>query len=84
MRPPVSEPAQGLRVTWVKSAIGYSDDQKRTIAALGLKRLHQTVEHRDSPSVRGMVKAVRHLVVVEELPAGQAPVPRRAARSWRR
>jgi large subunit ribosomal protein L30 len=80
----VGEPAQGLRVTWVKSAIGYADDQKRTIAALGLRRLHQTVEHWDSPSVRGMVVAVRHLVLVEELPAGQAPAPRSVPRSRRR
>ena len=57
----MSDEPQGLRVTWVKSAIGYGDDQKRTIRALGLRRLHQTVEHQNSPSIRGMVVAVRHL-----------------------
>ncbi|MDA8396146.1 MAG: 50S ribosomal protein L30 [Candidatus Dormibacteraeota bacterium] len=58
-----------LRVTWTKSAIGYAANQKRTIAALGLRRLHQVVEHPDTPAVRGMVATVRHLVTVEELPA---------------
>ncbi|MGC8473316.1 MAG: 50S ribosomal protein L30 [Candidatus Dormibacteria bacterium] len=58
-----------LRVTWTKSAIGYAANQKRTIAALGLRRLHQVVEHPDTPSVRGMVATVRHLVTVEELVA---------------
>jgi large subunit ribosomal protein L30 len=58
-----------LRVTWTKSAIGYAANQKRTIAALGLRRLHQVVEHPDTPSVRGMVATVRHLVKVEEMPA---------------
>jgi large subunit ribosomal protein L30 len=57
-----------LRVTWKKSAIGYAIDQKETIRVLGLKRLGHTVEHRDSPSVRGMIQKVRHLVVVEEVP----------------
>jgi len=54
-----------LRITWVKSAIGYAADQKATIRALGLRRLHQTVEHADSPAVRGMAEKVRHLVRVE-------------------
>ncbi len=54
-----------LRITWVKSGIGYAVDQKRTVAALGLRRLHQVVEHRDTPSVRGMVAKVRHLVTAE-------------------
>jgi len=56
-----------LRITWVKSDIGYSEDQKGTIRALGLRRLHQTVEKEDSPVVRGMVHKVRHLVKVEEV-----------------
>lgn len=59
--------AQKLRVTWVKSAIGYKEDQKNTIAALGLHRLHQTVEHDDTLVIRGMVNKVRHLVKVEEV-----------------
>jgi large subunit ribosomal protein L30 len=56
-----------LRVTWKKSAIGYAQDQKETIRVLGLKRLGQTVQHNDSPSVRGMLHKVRHLVIVEEV-----------------
>ncbi len=56
-----------LRVTWKKSAIGYAKDQKRTIRALGLKRLNHSVEHEDTPSIRGMTHKVRHLVVLEEL-----------------
>ena len=55
-----------LRVTWVKSDIGYSGDQRRTIQALGFHRLNQTVEHDDSPSIRGMIMKLRHLVTVEE------------------
>lgn len=58
-----------VRVTYRKSAIGYARDQKATIAALGLKRLHQTVEHPDTPTLRGMVQKVRHLVSVDGVPA---------------
>jgi len=54
-----------LYVTWVKSSIGYAEDQKRTIRALGLHRLNQSVTHEDSASVRGMINKVRHLVKVE-------------------
>ncbi len=54
-----------LCVTWVKSSIGYADDQKRTIKALGLHRLNQSVTHNDSASIRGMINKVRHLVKVE-------------------
>jgi len=56
-----------LRVTWKKSAIGYRRDQKRTIRALGLRRLGQSVEHGDSAEVRGMIHKVKHLVTVEEM-----------------
>lgn len=55
-----------LRVTWVRSDSGRRFDQKRTIRALGLRRLGHTVEHSDSPSVRGMIDKVRHLIAVEE------------------
>ena len=54
-----------LSVTWVKSDIGYAEDQRRTIKALGLHRLNQSVTHEDSASVRGMINKVRHLVKVE-------------------
>ncbi len=57
-----------LRITWKKSSIGHGQDQKRTIRALGLRRLGQTVEHGDSRAIRGMILKVRHLVEVEELP----------------
>jgi large subunit ribosomal protein L30 len=55
-----------LKVTWIKSDIGYAEDQKRTIQSLGLRRLNQSVIHEDSVSLRGMVVKVRHLVKVEE------------------
>jgi large subunit ribosomal protein L30 len=58
--------ADKLLVTWKKSAIGYREDQKRTIEALGLKRLGQTVEKPDNRAVRGMLNKVRHLVEVAE------------------
>jgi large subunit ribosomal protein L30 len=56
-----------LRVTLVKSAIGYTLRQKNTVRALGLHRMHETVEHIDSPAVRGMIAKVIHLVKVEEV-----------------
>ena len=55
-----------IRVTLVKSPIGYTKDQKATVKALGLRRMHQTVEHKDNPAVRGMIRKVVHLVHVEE------------------
>ena len=57
-----------LVITWKKSAIGYAQDQKDTIRALGLRRLNQRIEHGDTRSIRGMLNKVRHLVSVEELP----------------
>ncbi|MFC1909934.1 50S ribosomal protein L30 [Chloroflexota bacterium] len=55
-----------LRITLIKSGIGYGEDQKRTIKALGLKRLHSSVIQEDSSTTRGMIVKVRHLVLVEE------------------
>jgi large subunit ribosomal protein L30 len=55
-----------VRVTYRKSAIGYNHDQKDTIRKLGLRRLHQTVEHEDTASLRGMIFRVKHLVDVAE------------------
>ncbi|MFC2012452.1 50S ribosomal protein L30 [Chloroflexota bacterium] len=55
-----------INIIWVKSGIGYSQDQKRTLKALGFRRLNQVVTHDDSSSIRGMVNKVRHLVKVEE------------------
>lgn len=55
-----------IRVTLVRSPIGYTKDQKATAKALGLRRLHQTVEHKDNPALRGMIRKIIHLVQVEE------------------
>ncbi|MEP7137047.1 MAG: 50S ribosomal protein L30 [Chloroflexota bacterium] len=55
-----------IRVTLVKSPIGYTYDQRATARALGLRRLHQTVEHNDNPALRGMVQKIIHLVQIEE------------------
>jgi large subunit ribosomal protein L30 len=54
-----------IRIKWVRSQIGYSSDQRRTIRALGLKKLQHVVEHEDSPTIRGMVQKVRHMIAVE-------------------
>lgn len=59
--------ARTLRITQVKSAIGKPVDQKATVRALGLKRLHHTVEQADTPTIRGMIFKVKHLVKVEEI-----------------
>jgi len=53
-------------VRWVKSQIGYDRRQRATLRGLGLTRLNQRVELEDSPAVRGMIRKVRHLVVVED------------------
>ncbi len=57
---------KALKVTWVKSSIGYSLRQKNTVRALGLRHLGQTIEHDDTPVIRGMINKVSHLVRVEE------------------
>jgi large subunit ribosomal protein L30 len=56
-----------LRITLVKSPIGYSRRQKGTVRALGLRRMHQSVEQEDNPVIRGMINKVSHLVKVKEL-----------------
>ncbi len=56
-----------LRITWVRSAIGYSVRHKATMKALGFHRLHETVEQVDTPTLRGMLLLVDHLVTIEEL-----------------
>ena len=56
-----------LRITLTKSSIGYSQRHKDTVRALGLRRMHQTVEQVDSPALRGMIYLVNHLVKVEEV-----------------
>lgn len=55
-----------IKVTWERSGINQKEDQKRTIRALGLRKLGQTVEHDDNRTIRGMILKVRHLVTVRE------------------
>ena len=66
--PSKKEPKEKIvRVTLMRSAVGYSKEHKATVRALGFKHLHQTVEHADTPTLRGMLYRVAHLVVVEEV-----------------
>ncbi len=58
-----------ITVTLKKSVIGYPRDQRGTVAGLGLRKLHQTVEHEDTATIRGMVNKISHLVEVAEIPA---------------
>lgn len=55
-----------IKVTLVKSGIGYKEDQKATLRSLGFHRLNQSVVHEDTHTLRGMIQKVRHLVKVEE------------------
>ena len=64
-----------LQITYTKSAIGYSKDQKATIESLGLRKLNSTVIHDDSPSIRGMAFKVRHLVTVTDYTDEQQAEP---------
>ena len=59
--------AKKLRITYKKSAIGYKEDEKGTIKALGLRKLNQSKIHDDTAVIRGMVNKVTHLVTVEEI-----------------
>ncbi len=56
-----------LKITWKKSYIGCPENQRKIIKSLGLRRLHHSVVHGDTPSIRGMVNKVIHLVNVEEV-----------------
>lgn len=56
-----------VKVTQVKSGIDRSERQKRTLLALGLRKMHQTVEHEATPQIQGMITKVAHLVKVEEV-----------------
>jgi len=69
-----------LKVTYTKSTIGYSHDQKQTVTSLGLRKIRQSVLLPDNPAVRGMVFKVRHLVEVEEV-ADVATSQTRSSRS---
>ena len=61
--------SQKLKITQVRSAIGRHISQKKTVRALGIRKMHQTVIHDDTPQIRGMITKVRHLLVVEEVDA---------------
>jgi large subunit ribosomal protein L30 len=56
-----------IRLTQIKSGIGYKKKAKDTLVALGLRRMHQTVEHSDSPQIRGMINVIPYLLKVEEV-----------------
>jgi large subunit ribosomal protein L30 len=58
--------ARRIALRWKKSQIGYDRRQRATLRGLGLKRVGQRVELEDTPSVRGMIRKVRHLVIVED------------------
>jgi len=58
--------AKKVRITLVKSAIGYTEKHKETLRALGFHHLHETVEQVDTPALRGMLRKVNHLVKIEE------------------
>ena len=60
-----------VHITWIKSDIGYPRDQRRTLKALGLRRLNQVVEHEDSGSIKGMLTKVNHLVKSEVVSNGK-------------
>ena len=56
-----------IRVTQIKSGIGQPKRQKQILLALGIKKMHQTVEHEDTPQIMGMVNKLKHLVTVEKI-----------------
>ena len=56
-----------LKITQIKSTIGYKPKAKLTLAALGLKKINQTVEKTDTPQIRGMIKKIHYLIKVEEV-----------------
>lgn len=59
--------AKKLKITLLKSTIGQKPDKRATVRSLGLKKINSTVEHEESPAIRGMIASVSHLVKVEEL-----------------
>ncbi len=56
-----------IRIKQTRSGIGRPERQKRTLRALGLRKMHQTVEHDATPQILGMVEKIKHLVVIEEI-----------------
>ncbi|GAB4519810.1 MAG: 50S ribosomal protein L30 [Anaerolineae bacterium] len=70
----MAEQYRVVRVTLVKSPIGYKKIQRRTCVALGLRRVNHSVVHRETPQVRGMINSIIHLLHVEETDASELPV----------
>ncbi len=60
-----------LKVTLVRSPIGYTQDQRATAIALGLRKMHQTAVHKDTPQIRGMIHKITHMLKVEEVDSDQ-------------
>ena len=58
--------AKKIKITQIKSSIGYKQKAKLTLKALGLRKMHQTVEHSDSDTLRGMINRVNYLEKIEE------------------
>ncbi len=71
-----------LKITLIRSSLGYRESQRLTVESLGLRRIHQSVLHYDSPSIQGMLHKVGHLITVEEAGA-DAPPPRTETGSQR-
>ncbi len=63
---PKNSEGKTIKVTLVRSPIGYPVPQKATVRALGLRTLNQTVEHKDTPALRGMLNKVIHLIRIDE------------------
>lgn len=70
-----------LEITWTKSYIGKPRSQRRVIHSLGLHRLNHTVVHADTPTIRGMVSKVQHLLSVAMAPEPDQTPPRRTRRA---
>ncbi len=67
--------ARKLRITLKRSLIGRPSDQRKTVQALGLRRINHTVERPDNPQVRGQVRQIQHMVHVEEIEAQDTAAP---------
>ena len=70
-----------IKITWTKSCIGRTQGQRRVIESLGLKRLNHTVTLGDTPTIRGMVNKVQHLLAVEQIEEPQKPARRRTRKA---
>ena len=55
-----------IKIKQTRSGIGYPKDQKKTLNALGLRKMQQVVEHEDTPAIRGMIRKITHLVTIVE------------------